>query len=281
MKKIYPLILAAFIISSSCSNEKTSGLSNKTKEDASLKQQFIPALNGIWVLTDYINEIERTLSPLKSSEKLHGIVSMEINTTAASDSIEVGANYNNHEGYNFTVFFETGHNANSLKTNIQDYEEHSNFYELGYETIKDETFLFLYHYNKSKKLLKKSQYSKVGDSKSKLDAASGLQYMVNKKLFTGSYLLTDSLNSTTNIKMNSDGSLTGHKVFKNYHILTDFMGGPETTLDGIVFNLYEDNSSWYTFTIKKDAILLHHIMEDEETGEPLKTDKIAFKLVRQ
>lgn len=247
----------------------------------SLKQNFIPILNGVWVLTDYIKAIEQTKSPLKAADKLQGVVTMIIDAGIKSDSIVVGASWNNHEGYNFTAYFNTGQNLNSLKTNILDYDEKTNYYELGYETKNNETFLVLYHYNKANKLIDKKGFTKVADKQQDNDAAWGLQYIVNAKLFSGNYLLIDSTNSSTKINLKSDGSLTGYPDFKSYYVFTDFMGGPETILDGMAFNLNNKNSKWFAFKIENDTIFLYSTIGDEEAGELLQLDKIKFKLVRQ
>lgn len=280
MRQLTYIILTVFILTS-CSNDKTSTADNGANQTDSLKQNFIPILNGVWVFTDYINAIEQTKSPLKAADKLQEVVTMIIDGTIKSDSIEVGASWNNHEGYSFTTYFLTGQTRNSLKTNIPDYDEKSNFYELGYETINNETFLFLYHYNKTNKLLDKKKFTKVADKQLDNDAAWGLQYLVNEKLFSGNYLLIDSTNSTTKVNLKSDGTLTGHSDFKAFYVFTDFMGGPETILDGIAFNLNEKNSKWFAFKINSDTTYLYSTTGDEEAGELLQIDKIQYKLVRQ
>ncbi len=280
MRKLTYIFLT-FILLTSCSNDKTSTADNKANQIDSLKEIFVPVLNGVWVLTDYINEIEKTKSPLKSSDKLNGIVALVIDATTKHDSIEVGASWNNHEGYNFTTYFITGQKPNSLKTNIPDYEEETNFYELGYETVNNQTFLFLYHYDKENILIEKKMFSKVSDKQADNDASQGLQYIVNEKLFSGNYLLLDNKNKVLKVILNSDGTLTGIPAFTTYYVFTDFMGGPETILDGIAFNLYENNSTWFAFKIEKDTTFLYSTIGDEDAGELLQLDKIKYKLVRQ
>jgi hypothetical protein len=280
MRQLTYILLTIFILTS-CSNDKTSTTDNGANQIDSLKQNFVPILNGVWVLTDYINAIEQTKSPLKAADKLQGVVTMIIDAGTKSDSIEVGASWNNHEGYNFTTYFIAGQNLNSLKTNIPDYDENSNYYELGYETINNDNFLVIYHYNKASKLIDKKGFTKVADKQQDNDAAWGLQYIVNEKLFSGNYLLIDSTNSTTKINLKSDGSLTGHSDFKTFYVFTDFMGGPETILDGVAFNLNEKNSKWFAFKINNDTTYLYNTTGDEEAGELLQLDKIQCKLVRQ
>ncbi len=274
-------ILLTFFILTSCSNDKISTADNSANRIDSLKQNFIPIFNGVWVLTDYIKAIEQTKSPLKAADKLQGVVTMIIDAGIKSDSIEVGASWNNHEGYNFTTYFIAGQNLNSLKTNIPDYDERTNYYDLGYETINNETFLFLYHYNKSNKLIDKKRFTKVADEQRDNDAAWGLQYIVNEKLFSGNYLLIDSTNSSSKINLKSDGSLTGYSDFKTFYVFTDFTGGPETILDGIAFNIQTNNSKGFAFTISNDTTYLYSTTGDEEAGELSQFDRIQYKLVRQ
>lgn len=274
-------IILTFCILTSCSNDNTSTSDNGANQIDSLKQNFIPILNGVWVLTDYISKVEQTKSPLKSADKLQGVVTMIIDAAIKSDSIEVGASWNNHEGYSFSTYFIAGQNKNNLKTSLIDYDDKSNFYELGYETINNKTFLFLSHYSKTNKLIDKKRFTKVADKQQDNDAALGLQYIVNEKLFSGNYLLIDSTNTVTKINLESDGSLTGYADFKTYYVFTDFMGGPETTLDGIAFNINEKNSKSFAFKINKDTTYLYNTIGDEEAGELSQLDKIQYKLVRQ
>ena len=280
MRQLTYIFLTLFILTS-CSNDRTSNADKGANQIDSLKQTFIPIFNGVWVLTDYIKAIEQTKSPLKAADKLKGVVTMIIDAGIKSDSVEVGSSWNNHEGYNFTTYFIAGQNLNSLKTNIPDYDEKTNYYELGYETINNETFLVLYHYNKANKLIDKKLFTKVAEKQQDNDAAWGLQSIVNEKLFSGKYLLIDSTNSSTEINLKSDGSLTGYSDFKTYYVFTDFMGGPETILDGMAFNLNEKNSKWFAFKISSDTTYLYSTTGDEEAGELLQLDKIQYRLVRQ
>lgn len=274
-------IFLTFFIVTSCSNDKTSTTGNNENSIDSLKLSFISVLNGVWVLTDYIDAIEQTRSPLKSADKLQGVVTMIIDGTISSDSIEVGASWNNHEGYSFTTYFLIGQNRNSLKTDIPDYNEKSGFYELGYEAINEKTYLFIYHYNEASQLIDKKKFTKVAERHQDNDAAWGIQCVVNEKLFSGNYLLIDSINTTTNINLKIDGSLTGWADFNMYYVFTDFMGGPESVLDGIAFNLNEKKSKWFAFKINRDTTYLYSMIGDEESGDPLQLDKIQYKLVRQ
>ena len=290
------LIISVFIIVASCSNKKTLSVektvstsesnvfeveNNNISNNDTLKQHFIPRIQGVWVLTDYINDIEKTKSPLKSWDKLEGIVTMIIDVENQSDSIEVGISWNNHEGDNFMLYFQTGQKENSLKTNIINYDEKSNFYELGYETISNITYLFLYHYDKTNLFIEKTQFSKVADGQQDDDLGWGLQYMVNRRLFSGSFTLVDSLNKTTKVKFNDDGSLMGFPEYKTYHIQTDYLGDPiYLDSDIILFWNEKRDITQYAFQIFKDTICLYSVIFHEEVGIPFELDELKYKLVR-
>jgi len=279
--KQFLFIFLTISLLTNCSNKETSNVVEKPNNVARIKQNFIHQLPGIWVLTDYINDIEKTRSPIKSSDKLHGIVSMRIKEDIKTDSIDIGASWNNHEGYNFTAYLKSGQNKNSLKTSLSDYNDNSNFYELGYEIINNETYLFLYHYNKQNKLIDKRKFTKIADEQPDDDIGWGLQYIVNQKLFSGNFLFIDSVNNRTTVSLKSDGSLAGHPDFNEFYIFTDFMGGPETSLDEICFNQQSKSPSCFAFQFNNDTIYLYSTRGDEEGDEDLQHDKLRYKLVKQ
>ncbi len=280
MKHLIYLFLTCVILTS-CSNNKSLETNNEANQMDSLKQKFIPIFNGVWVLTDYIEAIEQTKSPLKSASILQGVVAMTIDATTKYDSIDVGASMNNHEGYNFSVYFKNGQTPSSLKTNIPNYEVESNFYDLGYETINNQDFLFLYHYNTKNELIDKQKFTKVGENQKDKDLDLGIQFIVNEKLFSGKHLLIDNKKVVTKVVLNSDGSLTGHSDFKTYYVFTDFLGGHKPVLDGISFNMYKKNEKNFAFIIKNDTTYLYNTIGNEDEGEVLKLGKIQYKLVRQ
>jgi hypothetical protein len=152
MKQLALLILIVFILSS-CTNIKPNKVDVVASQSEKLKQKSVQNLKGVWVLTEYIDEVEKTKSPLKSADKLKGIVSMIIDGSIKDNGMEVVTSWNNHEGFSFITYREAGHTENSLKTNIPDYEDKSNYYEIGYETINNEIFSFILHYDKENKLL--------------------------------------------------------------------------------------------------------------------------------
>ncbi len=275
--RLFTYLLMPLILVQCAGNPEPSANAEELALD-SLKQEFVPALNGVWVASDYLNSIDSTKSPLKSSVFLNGVVAMMIDETTNSDSLDVEASWNNHEGMNFSAYFVKGQTKNSLTTNLTDYELESAFYEIGYETINGELFLFLYHYDQTKKIIDKKEFTQVAAVLPNSTADWGIQTSVNEKLFSGDYLLLDSANVSSNVTFTIDGQLIGYPKFETYRITTDFIGGPEPTLDEIGFN---DYAIWYAFEIKGDTTYLYSVKGDQDEGELLELDEIKYRLVRQ
>lgn len=240
----------------------------------------MPIIKGNWVMTDYINSLKVTKSPIKSWEVLKGIVEIWIGDEINEGRLEVGASYNNHEGYSFGIYFELGQNSKSLKIDLNTYEEDSSFYELGYEIAKADTFLYLYHYKKNKILIDKRQFLKVNLIKTIDKADAALEYKTNEILISGKYYLVDKTDSKIPVVFNSDGTVIGLPGIKTYYINTDFMVGPLNNLDELSFNIYQKNQKNYAIEIKSDAIYLYETKEDKDHINLL-LGKLKYKLLKQ
>lgn len=262
-------------------------VSSQTSDN--LKQNFIPIIQGVWVSTDYINDIEKIKSPLKCQQNLEykqpldDMLTMVIDVENQTDSIEVGVSIGNHEEYYFTIYFQTGQHKNSLKTNnMPDYDNHSNFYEISYKTINSVNYLFLSCYDRTNKIINTKQFSKVAEKQNNNDVAWGIQYIVNEKLFSGNYFLIDSVTSTkTKVQFDNDGSVKGFIDSETYHIVTDYAGDHVyLNMDIILFQNEKRNFIQYAFQINENIICLYSVILHEEIGIPFKIDELKYKLVR-
>lgn len=241
-------------------------------------------IHGVWVITDYIKEIEKTKSPLKSKDVVNsGIVTMVIRTTDnMKDSLSIGASWNNHEGTEFMLYYIAGNQKNSLKTNLRDYYDKSNYYELGYEITLKDIILYLYHYNKTNRLLDRKQFTKIQDEQLSDDLAWGIQFIVNEKLFSGNYIVKDSLDKKLfTVQFNSDGTVTGFNDFTSYEISTDFNGwSPWEYMDDICFDIGKETAKCYAYKINGNSIDLYGFTYNEEIGLS-RIDDLVFKLFRE
>lgn len=271
--KYISIVISFFIILVSCqTTDKTAGQPDK------LIEKFKPFLNGIWVTSDYLDDIARTKSPLKSSEKLIFITEFTIDTTGVSDdSIHISAGLGNHEGYDFILYFRQGQTLTSLLTGITDYDTESNSYELGYIINNHDTSLVLYHYDKNKKLLDETKYTKVPQSLSDNNLGDGLQYIVNKKLISGTY---KEMDEETIVELTNSGKITGFYNYSTYYVITDFVAGPENTTDKICFEIQTNDQRCYGFKINGDTLNLIKLPEDE-TDTIFQLMEPIYKFVRQ
>lgn len=274
MKPVYIIICFCFI---SCGTTEKQA----THSDELIKK-FKPFLHGTWIPADYIDDIAKTKSPLKSSGP--GLISEFFIDTAAmkEDSLQISAAFGNHEGGEFILYFRQGQTPTSLLTNLSVDDKEPDSYELGYSANKNDTFLILYHYvQKNKRLLDKKEYIKapVNESKNEEDA-SGLQYMVNQKLVSGTYKVTDSTGIETQIELTNNGKITGLPGFKTYYILTDFVTEPENITDEICFDIQTKNQKCYGFKIIADTINLFEPAKDEQDSL-FKPGATVYKFVKQ
>ncbi len=273
------LIVSIFILLTSC---QTSGTQTETSfptqnDTLSNKQTEIKSIiNGSWYELNYIDDIQQTKSPFKSQNALASIVEIDIDTTKTiGNTLEVGAP-SIHEGYSFRIVFKTGLTKKSVQTDIIDYENENNFYELGYDISSQDTTLIIYHYDKNKKLLGQIKYKKVYKN-----SESALQYMVNKTLFSGNYKTVDSLGQTLTVNFSNDGNVTGLPNYKKYYVLTDFVAGPDNYLDEIGFDIYTKNQMWYAYEIKGDTIKLYDIKETDDENYPVQLGQLKYELMKQ
>ncbi len=242
-----------------------------------LEKQFKPILHGVWVQADYMDDIVKTKSPFKSGEKLSFITQLIIDTSgSSSDSMFVGLALGNHEGSALILYFKQGKTSNSLVTNINGFEEDTASYELGYEAKGMDTALVIYHFAENLKLLDKIKYIKVAGVSTVGSLEDGFQYMVNKKLMTGSYLVTDSAGVGKSVRMTNEGIITGLPGFGNYYVLTDFVASEDNT-DKICFDIQTTLQSCFAFKFIGDTISLFKTSKDE-TDTLTMADRAKYNL---
>lgn len=233
-------------------------------------------LNGVWIPDKYIKAIKKTMSPIEASAVLKGLSELTIDTTQiAGDSMFVGAGWNNHEGDGFYMWFKPGQETASYRTNRRDYDNQSNFYELGYEINRADTSLILYHYSLDKKLLDKSNFSKVSGASAEL--SEGFQYFVNSVLITGKYKLQGSGQT---VEFTNSGQVSGLDNFNKYFIQTDFVVTADNNIDNVIFDVYTESSKTFAFKIKADTLEFYTTTTDTTSME-LSINKLKYRLVKQ
>ncbi len=251
-------------------------------ESETLIKKFNPILKGIWVKSSYIADVIKTKSPYQSRNELSGVACMSIVLSKNDhDSTLIGYSLNNHEGSEFTLYFKPGRKSTSLKTNLPDYDNKANFYEIGCNIKGSDTALLLYHYTKDNQIIESTKYTKVANAATDTaDAAWGIEYIINKKLMIGNYTMTDSTGSHVKIKFNKEGYVSGFLDCKKYYINTDFEAGPENNVDEISFDIMTKMQKDYAYKLDSDTLNLYETKHNADSTLLL-FGKLKYKLVRQ
>jgi len=232
-------------------------------------------LSGVWVPDEYIKLIESTKSPYKSSDVLTEVSTMIIECdSSVADSLIVGVSWNNHEGGNFTVYFDS---TNYLLTSIPDYEVNSNTYRLAYDIVKSDTLLMLAHFDKDNHLLDQKKFRRVLQNQTSDEGADwGLTVIVNDRIFRGQYERLESIVAEPIVLSNS-GEVQNFYDFKSYQVLTDFIG--PTNFDNICFKTSDSKYSCFAFKFSVDTLRLYELVPTEEDGIE-KVGAIKYTLIK-
>ncbi|QJX45747.1 hypothetical protein HMJ29_01860 [Hymenobacter taeanensis] len=226
---------------------------------ASTLKRVAPFLRGVWVKSDYLAAIKRTRSPYAASSNLTGIVALSIDPQQVTgDSLTIGASLNNHEGAAFNAILRQGLQLTSLPTTWPDYEHPTNFYELSYRLVAQDTIVLLNKYNEHKRLLHSVLFSRVpGVPFSETAPSDALQYSVNRQLLAGTYTATDAKGSKKQVRFSPTGQVEGLGGFRQYYLATDFVVTVENNLDNIIFDIGTKRQQDYVYTISQDTVRLY------------------------
>lgn len=272
------VIISFLIVFFSCNSSADQTPLQSTNE---LIKQFKPFLHGVWVQADYMDDIVKTKSPVKSGKKLTFITEIVIDTSDISaDSVIADIALGNHEGSDLILYFKKGKALTSLITNISGFEDEFDSYDLGYEISNNDTGLIIYHYDKNQRLLDKIKYIKVDEVAHGSSLEDGFQYMVNKRLITGSYKVIDNTGFERSVKLSNDGTINGLPGFRTYYVITDFVASPEDSIDQICFDIQTDQQICYAFEIREDTIDLFKA-PIHETDTLFKVGPVVYRFVRQ
>jgi hypothetical protein len=271
MKQIICCLLILFI-QISCSNKEVTEDSIITNESSSLdsetlREKFMPYFSGVWTMSEYLEDLAETKSPLKSSEKLNGITVIIFGEGPKANEVAVSSSLNNHEGFGFNILFTKGANDKSLKTDIGDvfYDNKGGFIDIEVSIEKSDTTLNLCIYNADKSLSRKVAFKKIRESQPVDDHAWGINYYVNELIFEGQFIMIDSIQGIKNIKLTADGSIYGFDNYKNYVVTTDFGTRVENNLDNIYIYRTESDYDIFLYKLIGDTINIYKpIYVDEE-----------------
>lgn len=266
------IIPVLFTFLFSCKNKPDKATPRQSKS-SDTTQQYIsklkPILQGVWIKQDYIEKILSKKSPLLAADKALGITTMNIDTSAiVGDSLKAGVTYNNQQYGDVTLKFRPG----KYKTSMPFGEN-----ELGYAIKNGDISLILYQCYQNKWVL--TPYIKALPRLTGNNLQEGLTHIINKNLFTGKYMLTDSLGKMNSIVFKENGEVEGFGKLTKYSVENAFADKAMNNLDQITFNLFSSSEKTFAFKIGDNAINLFEL-EKNIKATLLVQGKLKYKLVK-
>jgi hypothetical protein len=224
----------------------------------------VQQLNGNWITTNYIEQLQKTKSPLEASKT--GVYQLFINSkTIQKNSLKTDMWTINEGGYGFIIFFKSGIKKETWRT---DWKQHANkeirSTDIGLELNGKDTILVLYHYSSAKKLVDKTIFTKP-NTPIDMDKNDFLGYQINATLFTGKYTVTDSAGKAIEAAFRSNGLISGFHDFNRFYIV-NFSLYRNTVLDEVYLQTGDDEKFSYTFTVEGNTIKLYTLQKSNRSS---------------
>lgn len=235
-------------------------------------------LNGNWITTEYLKELQTTLSPHKAQQNTKQAFQLFVDIKPGDKKTTLTDMWTLHEGgMGFTIYFKPGIKKDTWKTNYADMDHPGTaFSDIGYEMVENATRLVIYHYGKNNKLLAKTYFTKAGAPGVNYDQV--LNYEVNKTIFSGSYKFTDSAGSSKTIQFINNGTVTGFKDFQKYYA-TSFFLDQKTFYDEINFTGKGKTVVSYAFKKEGNTLFLYEL--EKEDAYNYKQGALKYTLVKE
>lgn len=243
--------------------------SRQTKE---LIKKFKPLIQGVWVKKDYIDKVRKTKSPLAAADEATDLTTMYINTkNIKGDSLMIITGWGNHDGSQFMMKFKPGKTPSSLSFNGD---------ELACSIEKGEAILTFSRFDSEKKEVVTKKFVRPFLKQPDNGLGYGTNYLVNKALVTGSYLLNDSTGSHTKVTFTANGKVNGFLNHSTYEINIDLNSDPMDNLDEIGFDIRTKSHRSFSYKISGDTLSLYNTYPNADSTE-LVLGKRIYKLVKQ
>ena len=277
MKNIFYVFLITSLLFSCHSNTKQNlkdstalkPISDQTKK---LIQKFKPILQGVWVKKDYIDKVLKTKSPLAAADECRGITTMYINTDyIKGDSIVFMAGFYNHDGANVTIKFQPGKSPSSILFNNKD---------LSYSIERNDTSITVFQFDERKQKMIKAKYIRALKWQSDDDLGYGMNYIINRGLIAGNYIMTDTVGTNSKAIFTNEGKVSGFLNCKKYELNIDLNSEPMNNLDEIGFDIRSNNHKSFSFKIVGDTLSLYDTHPNADSTK-LILGKRIYKLVKQ
>jgi hypothetical protein len=271
----YPLLILSLFVSckgnkNETNNRDSTQKAEPTDQKQNLIEKFKPIIQGIWVKKDYIEKIRLTKSPLAAMDVAGDIIIMNINTDSIKGNSLIIPDGNTHEGSQLILEFNQGKTPNALSFDGA---------ELSYSFEKGDTILtFTRPDNENKKTIV-TKYIRVLRKIPNNDLADGLNYIINKSVITGTYVLTDSIGNVSKVTFSNHGDVSGFLNYTKYEINFDLNSDPMDNLDEIIFDMRSKKHKSYSYKMNGDTLGFYNSYPNSDSTE-LILGKCVYKLIK-
>lgn len=253
-------------------------------------QRVSPIISGYWISARYLDVVKRTRSPQAAIQNFPNYpVTMLVEPAAATaDSTHVSLVLNLHEGSDMTILFQLGKLPNSMPARTQLGEAAGTHYEVAYQVLPTDTILYFVKRDRQREL-SRFAYRRVARVNAGRDYTKQLNDEIARTLgqllVVGSYTGTDSLGQPLRVQFLPNGQVRG-LPFRTYHVLEDFLGGPNGG-DALIFDMYQKNQSEFAADYGRDTLRLYD--QYERIGIPpggtdslltIERGRLRYQLVR-
>jgi len=222
-------------------------------------KSFSDKFGGVWLPTEYVNEIKKTKSAYLSHNSIPVISELTITeNNLKNDTLFVGSSLNNHEGYGFNIWNSGETKENKFSNNIFDWQTEEK-YEFQYN-LYDKTITIVI--TNDKEIAKKQiDFIKVLDTEFVSNYGGvGYEYVARNYLINGKYQILDSLKNDLGIASfdPKTGQIENFK-YRYYTIATDYVANPSYPSDHIILRLKPEeylNQKYLCVINRNDSILL-------------------------
>lgn len=279
------ILFFTLLIISCRNNGRNNGNITRLSETDSLENVFLPIINGDWARVEYVEDLRKTLSPLKTYDNIgENDCALYINSKRVSnDSLLVYVSFGGGGSTFYSTHFKKGGKPNSIL--LERYAGADNNCLLGFEIHQADTNLILYECDSSGSVVNSIRYLKArneltGDDSIPSQTFTGLAYYRNKLLVSGTYNFVDTTGKNGTAIFNDFGRVKGFGGFNNYYVEGVFGQGPPDT-DLITFNYWGKPTKDYLFKINKDTLSLFDFTYNDQYVVVKGSPHIAYKLIRQ
>jgi hypothetical protein len=250
---------------------KSQSVNNQTE---ALIKKDLSIMQGVWVKQDYIDKITKTRSVLSAMDEAFDIITIYIDKSNIKGDSLVAPTGNSHEGSEIILHLQKGSTPESIK----DFGGG----EVRYSFEHGDTILLFTRIDDSNKKSITTKYIKALNTIPKPDGylGSGIDYLINKALVSGNYIMTDTTGSSTKVSFTNDGKVSGFLNYSKYGINFDLISDVMDNLDEISLDGHTKNHASFSYKIIGDTLSLYNTYPSTDSTE-LILGKRIYKLVKQ